>query len=1023
MAQLLDPFDKATLKELKDWNEQGLIDDEQLQKLRAPILDKIMHKVQELGGSKRNKGTPASAQLAGSSSPSESSSASDVSPASYSSERSHPATAPKATIHAMLKPEVPQGKKLKKVHNSCHVKGKQNSLYSFGVTTKRKMLDGSSVVINDDGNAFIEDRYEDCYKCDTCQRTFSWAPALKAHQKTHIAAKPMLVKAEEMVIEEKVRLFSAPVHDGSARISLSFVVATTSRPETSAERHSRLAISADSAESLAEERKRNREIREAEEVEEEMEEGDADVEVEDEHGESLLGRRGSEKRSARSFLFKRKVLRKLKEYEDSRVPHPMKMAAARFGIHKSCVTLWKKKAEYIFKQCMNRKATAMTQRQPKRQSGKWKDVQRDLASWIRDNRKEGKSVSMLAVRLQCKKIFMQLRPDEYQDFKCSRHMLDNFLSRAGFAIRRRTNGKSQSVDARVNGIKRFHARLRMRLRTDQEKTGIFDVKWGAYRPANRYSIDQVPLPLCNPSTTIDEKGAKRVWIGGTKNDDSQKRFCTLQVAVRLTNQKMLSDGSIKSGTAQPKLTFCFRGKGLRITQQEKEAWHPGVNVQFQDKAWCAEAQCIDYAIKHFSEDVKEVPGTNLVFLDNLDGQTRPSFQKAMKEACNSACHFLTAGATDEIQVVDGGVGKEIKREIVALTEKRLIEDTAFFEQWSTGGLCASEKRIFLTHVGYQAHQNVMARFDVEKVGTRTGCLMTINGVGDPEIKPQGLPAYSFCPADADLPVQNKKGDFNDVAEENEAGLIGDEEEIFEDSGGEEEEEEHSSSEEEEVLLVSKIISCQYVGPTIKYVCQYRGYEDDDTSLEPSSNIQPKSVLLDFQKQGQVDGTFPPEKPALKRKGAPNNGPNKKAKSAAGSSSNRVTRGSTLHFPTQRELDPDNLDDVDEEATAVKEPKVAVKEAIDLCDSDASPLKAPRLEPGICDYGCPDHSECLLPHENGRICGEPGCNKRVHHLCLIEYSENPKKPMWYKKFVDKWPSSAMCKRHCVKRVAMHERESK
>jgi hypothetical protein len=87
---------------------------------------------------------------------------------------------------------------------------------------------------------------------------------------------------------------------------------------------------------------------------------------------------------------------------------------------------------------------------------------------------------------------------------------------------------------------------------------------------------------------------------------------------------MLSDGSIKSGTAQPKLTFCFRGKGLRITQQEKEAWHPGVNVQFQDKAWYAEAQCIDYAIKHFSEDVKEVPGTNLVFLARTTWMVKPS---------------------------------------------------------------------------------------------------------------------------------------------------------------------------------------------------------------------------------------------------------------------------------------------------------------------------------------------------------------------------------------------------------------
>ena len=65
--------------------------------------------------------------------------------------------------------------------------------------------------------------------------------------------------------------------------------------------------------------------------------------------------------------------------------------------------------------------------------------------------------------------------------------------------------------------------------------------------------------------------------------------------------------------------------------------------------------------KVFSEDVKEVPGVNLTFLDNLDGQTKPAFQQAMKQCCNSVCHFLTAGATDEIHVVDGPMEALVRR--------------------------------------------------------------------------------------------------------------------------------------------------------------------------------------------------------------------------------------------------------------------------------------------------------------------------------------------------------------------------
>jgi hypothetical protein len=320
------------------------------------------------------------------------------------------------------------------------------------------------------------------------------------------------------------------------------------------------------------------------------------------------GSRGALARKARSFFFKRRALRKLAEYEAAGVAFPFMMAATAFGVNKSLITRWRKEEKYINQQCKCRKSAPLTKRQPFRQAGQWKDVQDELASFIRGARLEGKAVSMLYVRLECKRIFLRLHPDEFEQFRCCRSFLDKFLCRNGFALRRKTNGKTESVEQRLNGIKRFHARLRKRLVADQAQTNMFDVKWGAYRPQNRYSVDQVPLPLCNPTNTVDDKGAKRVWIAGTKNDDSQKRFCTLQIAVRLTNQQSLQDGSIKPGTRQPKLTFCFRGKGLRISQYERDSWHQGVNVQFQDKAWYNEPTAVDWAIKHFSEDVKEVSG-------------------------------------------------------------------------------------------------------------------------------------------------------------------------------------------------------------------------------------------------------------------------------------------------------------------------------------------------------------------------------------------------------------------------------
>ena len=189
----------------------------------------------------------------------------------------------------------------------------------------------------------------------------------------------------------------------------------------------------------------------------------------------------------------------------------------------------------------------------------------------------------LALKVRAKGIFQVLRPDEFQDFKGCNTWIRRFMERNRLSMRRKTNGKTKSAEERKPGIQRFHARLRLRLTNDQELTNMFDTKYGAYRPCNRYNVDQVPLPLFKPTSTVDNLGAKRVWIAGTKGDDSAKRFCTLQICVRLKNQETLADGSIKPGTKQPALTTCFRGTGVRIKRSERDQYHPDVNVQYVPK--------------------------------------------------------------------------------------------------------------------------------------------------------------------------------------------------------------------------------------------------------------------------------------------------------------------------------------------------------------------------------------------------------------------------------------------------------
>ena len=370
--------EKASLKELKELHDGGLIDDEALKQLREPIFLKLL--TRQTAAPARPKGTPESAQLL-----EKSANKPGLDAVAFSDLRSSPnalsssSSSNTKTVHvtATIKPEV-RGKKRKTTHDSG--KGKLSSLFNFAFTSTRKMADGSSMLITDDDNAFIPENYEPDLECDVCGRKFSWVPALTQHKKSHKEAVPkgsgkqQQTTEVKMVTESRVRLQLAPdvatASDSGCRVKLTWITAETLRPETNQERLERLKISPESEQQMAASRKRRLEAREAEDAEAEMEmETDSELEV-DTNVKSWYGRRGSDKRSARSFYFKRKVLVKLREYEQSGVSHPFKMTAVKFGVAASCITKWRQKEEYIMSQSKRRKSQSLSKKQQWRCKGK-----------------------------------------------------------------------------------------------------------------------------------------------------------------------------------------------------------------------------------------------------------------------------------------------------------------------------------------------------------------------------------------------------------------------------------------------------------------------------------------------------------------------------------------------------------------------------------------------------------------------------------------------------------------------------
>lgn len=167
----------------------------------------------------------------------------------------------------------------------------------------------------------------------------------------------------------------------------------------------------------------------------------------------------------------------------------------------------------------------------------------------------------------------------------------------------------------------------------------------------------------------------------------------------------------------------------------------------------------------------------------------------------------------------------------------------------------------MTHICGEAWDTLCGRIDIEKIARRTGNLLTLDGTGDDEIQLQGIADYKFLPEHADNPVQNVRGDNNELTlpEDEltitEGGIVGELEELVEESDDEEEEGDSSSSDEEEDLLaVRGILGAEWKNGTIKFKCTWVGYEDSDTTLEPKANIQPKAILDEFIAAGEADGT-------------------------------------------------------------------------------------------------------------------------------------------------------------------------
>ncbi|KAK3273295.1 hypothetical protein CYMTET_18458 [Cymbomonas tetramitiformis] len=417
----------------------------------------------------------------------------------------------------------------------------------------------------------------------------------------------------------------------------------------------------------------------------------------------------------------------------AKAPFPVTATSVQLGIPVANISAWANGVrdsdkipwrDIVFKACGDStlKRLKIT-RKARTDTARYQAMERQLATEIRQRRARGRKVGPRFLSVRGRQLVKELHPKDTNNFHGSRSWRLNFLHRNGFSNRKRTHKKSKSY-----------------------------ASMGRFRFQNRFNVDQVPLPFVvgDFEHTIDDKGAKDVWIR-QPGSGLEKRQATLQICIRAG--KTLEGKNLP----QPRIAILFRGTGKRISEAEKTAYHPDVDVYWQKCAWVDRPVAIEWQngtlIPFLNEHLANEE--SVVFADNLDAQIQPEYLENQKVNGRALGWSLLKDGTFWSQPIDLGLGREIKRD-VDYVQDEWLEEPENLEKWE-GTMSASDRRILMTHWAGCGYKRTCERISFDRYFAKSGCKLTVTGEGDNEINPEGLSVFTFdrlsCGALVENPVQ------------------------------------------------------------------------------------------------------------------------------------------------------------------------------------------------------------------------------------------------------------------------------
>ena len=444
--------------------------------------------------------------------------------------------------------------------------------------------------------------------------------------------------------------------------------------------------------------------------------------------------RGRDIRRSHTALFKATVIHELQPGVTQ------DQVADKYHVSQSLISKWCKEKDSIIAAATDKHKKLYAKQ---RKSTKYIDLYKALFEELKKARGKGLKVNFNWLWSKARTLHRKMTNTDSAVIK--KHVVTTFLNRFNVRMRSRQRNKNKPKEAYRNDLMKWHSITRERLIRTGAHSESFSNKWGRFPPSQRFNLDQSPMPF-----VVDQKKTYEIIKPGEKHHKTwisqpasglDKRQCTLQICIR-------------GDSEQPRIAIIFRGTGKRVRQDEQNAWHPDVDVLWQENAWADTACSVEWVNKTLKSAAKTTEKF-VLFVDNLTAQQTEEFKDAVAGQ-NGIVWYGLRNATDLWQVVDAGIAQTLKV-LVGHNYQQWLDEGENADLWFGlhKGLSAMQRRILITHWVGNAwkrlcgpeYTNLRAR-----CWEKTGCLMTADGSEDHRISPEGLPDYKIPPPILYLPT-------------------------------------------------------------------------------------------------------------------------------------------------------------------------------------------------------------------------------------------------------------------------------